>query len=332
MDELRNNVDYQDKCNEENRIETNKDCNKTNSKDYCSFCENIKIDSNIPNLMVMPILSKRIFDFVCLKDEQFKYDPCVRFYIEDDNYCDGDQICIDHVYAEYDFIGLRDKVLDGKMDSQNLKFHATNDSLYVCSINCGCSSENDEVYLYDEYIANIKEVQIDNNPNNHKVSIKSRIFEENLTFYICNLKIIASGKIGGKYFRASTKPYTGELSNCSKDYEWGPGFKPVDFYSRVDIPRVGKKVSIFEEFKGYLTIDCINTYDTYKKDNELLASFDASIEYSLLINKKIYTVIKEKLSVLTINQNIICCPENSEMLKSPSYCSLNGINRSDLNI
>lgn len=125
--------------------------------------------------------------------------------------------------------------------------------------------------------------------------------EENLTFYICNLRIIASGRIGCKYFRASTKSYTGELSNYSKDYEWGSGFKPIDFYSRVDIPRVGKKVSIFEEFKGYLTIDCINTYDTYKKYNDFLASFDASIEYSLLINKKIYTVIKEKLSVLTIN-------------------------------
>lgn len=331
MDELRNNVDYQDKCNEENTIETNKDCNKTNSTDYCSFCENIKIDSNIPNLMVMPILSKRIFDYVCLKDEQFKYDPCMRFYIEDERYCNGDPIYIENVYAEYDFIGLRDKVLDGKMDSQSLKFYATKDSLYVCSINCDCGSENDEVYLYDEYIANIKEIQIDNNPNNHKVSIKSRIFEENLTFYICNLKIIASGKIGSKYFKASTKPYTGELSNCSKDYKWGPGFKPVDFYSRVDIPRAGKKVSIFEEFKGYLTIDSINTYDTYKKD-DFLASFDASIEYSLLINKKIYTVIKEKLSVLTINQNIICFPENSAILKSPSYCSFNGSNRGDLNI
>lgn len=34
--------------------------------------------------------------------------------------------------VEYDFIGLTDKVLHGKIDVQNLKFYATNDSIYCC--------------------------------------------------------------------------------------------------------------------------------------------------------------------------------------------------------
>lgn len=330
MDECRNNIENQDECNEKCKIELDKDYQPMSHACHCNYCEPIEQDCDFRNAIAIPILSQRIFDCVCLEDEQFKYDPCVTFYIEDGNFCNGDPICIDCVNVEYDFIGLTNKVLDGKIDAQNLKFYATNDSIYCCELkthkddDCECH----ELYLYDEFVGNVKESQIDCKSHNH--GVKSRIFEENLNFYVCNFKISVCGKIGCKNFRASTIPYTGPLSDCYKHDCWSPGFKSVDLYGRVCIPKGAKKVAIHEEFKGCISVECVNTDDKYKRNKDCKSSFTAGVEYSLLVNKRIYTVIKDKLLVCSNNEDIICHPQSPGPSGCKPCCNLNRSSENDI--
>lgn len=68
MDESRNNIDNQDECNERCKIELDNDYQPINHACHCNYCEPIEQDCDFHNAVAIPILSQRIFDYVCLED------------------------------------------------------------------------------------------------------------------------------------------------------------------------------------------------------------------------------------------------------------------------
>lgn len=285
-------------------------CSTESEKDFTPIkkncdskgCKPINVKPDLDNAVTIPMIGYKIFDCISLEDKQFRFDPNVIFYIEDGCYCPGDSICVEKVRVDYDFIGLQDECLLAKIDAQTIKFKASTDSIFDC---------DDDMELYDEYTATVKEKT---NPNNIckqdtiKRGIKSTIFHRDLEFFVSNLKITVSGKIGCKPFIASTCPYTGSLSDDSlDDYDyWAPSFRKTDLYGKICLPKGAKKVSITEDFKAAFCVDCISTTDVYECVDGEKSSFTASLEYCLLIQDSISSIIKEKLLVVTTPGTKIC--------------------------
>lgn len=287
----RNDIDSQGCCSSEseNNFTPIKKCDSQG-------CTPINVTPNLDDAVTIPMIGYKIFDCISLEDKQFRFDPNVTFYIEDGCYCPGDSICIEKVRVDYDFIGLADEYLVGKLDTQTVKFHASMDSVFECD-------DDDESQLYDEYTATVKERT---NPSNIckqgtiENGVKSTIFHRDLEFVVVNLKITVTGKIGCNPFMASTSPYTGSLSGCGDSYDdWSPQFRATDLYGKICLPKGAKKVSITEDYKAMFCVDCVSTSGTYESVEGEKSCFEASLEYCLLIQSSVSSIIKERMLVVT---------------------------------
>lgn len=284
MDELKNNNnDFGccDPCPEDNPLQPiNVDCN--------SCCDGIQINciENMIDAKCVPILTQNIFDCIVVEDELFKFARDLTFTITTtETYVTGDHICLTDYAVNYEFIGLTDSTLTTQIDSIDVPFLPTNDSMYVCNT----------VTLYDSYEGSL-------NTNKYcceippKTGVKVRIFEEDLDFYICGLKITIAGKIGCACFKADFE-YSGPLSALN--------FKTIDLCGRICIPTGARKVTLYEEFDSCLDVGCITPRTSvYDGTNEIIASADLTLQ----VAKTIYSTIKEKLVVFTTPDGLICTP------------------------
>lgn len=303
----RNNIDSHGCCSGESE----QDFTPINNCDS-KGCKPINVTPDLDAAVTIPIIGYKIFDCITLEDKQFRFDPNVKFYIEDGCYCYGDSICVEKVRVDYDFIGLTEDTIKGKLDAQSINFYASKDSVYEDE-----TCDGEEVYLYDEFTATVKEKYrpTDSCSSQTEEGVKVTIFHRDLEFYVLNLKITVTGKIGCKNFVASTTPYSGSLSGICDSDDWTPKFRTTDLYGKVCVPKGAKKVSIEEEFKALLCVDCVSTSDTYVCVDDGKSSFEASVEYCLSIKSAISTIIKEKMLVVTTPGITICHDGNLDGCK-----------------
>ena len=253
----------------------------------------------------IPILAERIYDCISLEDTQRKYLKDLVFTIKTDcNYNEGDSICIETISVNYDCIGLNNEAISVRIDAldNNVVFGKANDA--QC---CQCQDNRDTINLYNVYNG-CALLNIDCLGQN--VGKRVIIGEDCLDFYICNLNITVTGKIGCKNFVAVSEGpgagptrYSGALTDL--------GFKEVDLFGSICLP-IGRNRVWFEEvFDACLSLDCIKATQKYvAPQNGECATFKADAFSTLAITKTIYATVKEQLIVYTNPGNI---------------CSTNGI-------
>lgn len=279
-------------------------------------CEELECECpDINNASCTPILSERIFDCISLEDEQSSFVDCVTFTIDDDHgqFREGERICIDRVGVTYKFIGLKDT-------HPNVVLVDNTPYLFVPptgSIFRGCNKP-----LFDEAEATVVTGKFccdrDDRPG-----VKTRIVEKDLEFFACELKITVVGRIGCRKFVAvkdfdrSSHHHEDEDENiancpvkCPKVVSLDDlGFKPITFVGRMCLPAGPRKSTVHEEFDVCLSADCVTPIcENFVRDDRCdgRSRFKASVEFSLLIRKSIFSTIREKLAVFTTPAGVRC--------------------------
>ncbi|HSQ88735.1 hypothetical protein [Romboutsia sp.] len=242
---------------------------------------------DINNATCIPILSHRIYDCICLENEQMRYLKDVLFTIKTNKgYEVGDEICIEKILVKYDCIGLTSNPLPVVIDNlPPVNFTPSSESPI-----CDCIQYHPIYSIYKGHV--VTDLKCCDEGR------KTKIVEPNLEFWICGLKIKVVGKIGCKPFIAETTEYNGKLFDFPSA---GNGFKNVDFFGRICLPVGRHRVKFEEIFEGCISADCITPTQTYDDH-----TFTADILATLLINKTIYATVKEELVVYTTPNGIVC--------------------------
>ena len=194
------------------------------------------------------------------------------------HYDEGAPICIDKIGITYDFIGMIEVEKKELVDFEKVIFSAKSGTAYKCC----------EETFYTKFTANVYTAKF-NSRTNKKNEVKSRVLENEAQFYICNLQVILFGTIGKQEFKAisSTTPYTGII------------FEDVgmDFCGKIYLPEEYKKVTIHEEYEGFLTAECAIADSKYDFSSN---TFTASVEFLLDVKKTIYSTVNEKMDIFTV--------------------------------
>lgn len=271
-------------------------------------CEPIELRCpvDISNARCIPVLTERIYDYVCLKSGtmklikdlvfEIKNKPCAKY--------GANEICVKDILVEYDFIGLinSDKKphLKSYIDNQEINFVPDE-----CAPECECYGKT----LYNSY-KNKKFIAT--NPSCCMDGKKIRIAQIGVEFYVCNLVITVTGKIGCEDFEACTH-YSGPILNISNAET-----TPLDFIGKVCLPSNQKCVNMKLNFDGCIGVDCVSPQEKFNPDKETNPNreFKADVFSSLLVTEKVYAIVKEELVVYTAPGRIPC---NDETIK-PSGC------------
>jgi len=248
---------------------------------------------DIANAKCIPILSHRIYDCVCLENEQMRYLKDVEFTIKGNKeYENGAEICIEKIIVKYDCIGLIDPSLSVIVDNLSPK------TFWPLLDSPSCECVPDLIGGPPRKVYNIYKGHVVTDLECCDEGRKTKIVEPNLKFFVCGLQIKVIGKIGCKFFMAETQEYNRLLENFPT---LGKGFKDVDFFGRICLPTGKNRVNFEEIFEGCISADCITPKHPYTGD-----TFDADILATLLINKTIYATVKEELVVYTTPNGIVC--------------------------
>lgn len=269
-------------------------------KEKCCEPKEIKCSPHsIDRAKCIPILTDRIFDCKRVHHEQVAYLPNVKFYIISDcKYEDGAKICIEKVSTEYDFIGLQtipQVIVDNNKSDKFIP------SLNSGSHTCKDTNTGEKFNIYNSFTGYITTSDGDC----CKEGVSKKIVEQNLEFYVCNLRIAVKGTIGCKEFKAITKPYSGSLVKA--------GFKLADFYGRLCFPQGRNSVTIDEIFESCISADCVSALSEYNCDCP--ECFRASIVASFASEKTVSELVKEKLIVFATPHGLYC--DNGDIM---SHC------------
>ena len=253
-------------------------------KDRCnleSCCSLIFEDADIYQAECIKVINEKIIDYITVEDFKYRVEEKGEFKIVNSfnyKYNEDDSIFIDKISINYDFIGMVEVEKEELINLEKTTFSAKSGTGYKCC----------EKNFYDKFTANVStsKCSLRVGKNNE---VKSRILENEVQFYVCNLQVILFGTIGKQEFKAisSTTPYTGVI------FEEGG----LDFYGNIDLPKGYKKVTIHEEYDGFLTAECAIADSQYNISSN---TFTASVEFLLEVEKTIYSTVNEKMDIFTI--------------------------------
>lgn len=250
-------------------------------------CDNLVSENDdIYKLKCIEVSNERISDYTTSEDFKYKIEKNGEFTIISTTnlpYDVGESILIEKVEVNYDFIGMLEEAKEELLNSNKVIFSAPVESGYNCS---GKTFYNEFAWSF----FNNKYYKTDS----IKSGIEIRILENDAQFYICNLKIVLLGKIGSKPFKAisNTSPFTGNILDGSC----------LEFYGKIIIPKDANKLTIHEEYNGYLTVECIRTDNVYSYNKN---TFNADVEFLFLMKKNLYLTVNEKMSVFIKPNDII---------------------------
>lgn len=272
MSNKRRRMDKSSNCHKEIKFKKNCDLN---------CCNNLIVkDSDIYEAECVPVVTEKIFDSITLEDFKYRVENEEFTIVSTDrcHYDEGAPICIDKIGITYDFIGMIEVEKKELVDFEKVIFSAKSGTGYKCC----------EETFYDKFTANVYTAKF-NSRTNKKNEVKSRVLENEAQFYICNLQVILFGTIGKQEFKAisSTTPYTGII------------FEDVglDFCGKIYLPEEYKKVTIHEEYEGFLTAECAIADSKYDFSSN---TFTASVEFLLDVKKTIYSTVNEKMDIFTV--------------------------------
>lgn len=272
---------------------------KNNCQDKaCQPLEVTAQRTDIRHARCIPILAERIYDCTNIESGGMKYIP-LTFNITSDltNYSQGDEICIKKISVAYDFIGLVNNdenplpvIVDNISAEQDFK--PTD-----CSPSVTCGGN----ILYNTYG---KSVETNLNQQCCEKGRKSKIAVTDAEFYVCNLQIFVTGKIGCNCFEASTSSYSGTLANFGGLEK---GLKSLDFLGNLCYPTGPSCLNMELKFQSCIGVDCVTASEKYSD-----ITFDASALVSLFSNLRVYSTVQEELVVYTTNNRINCNDENCD--------------------
>ena len=238
-------------------------------------------DVDIYQAECIKVINEKIIDYITVEDFKYRVEEKGEFKIVNSfnyKYNEGDSISIDKISINYDFIGMIESEKKELVDFEKVIFSAKSGTGYKCC----------EETFYDKFTANVYTAKF-NSSINKKNEVKSRVLENEAQFYICNLQVILFGTIGKQEFKAisSTTPYTGII------------FEDVglDFCGKIYLPEEYKKVTIHEEYDGFLTAECAIADSEYDFSSN---TFTASVEFLLDVKKTIYSTVNEKMDIFTV--------------------------------
>ncbi len=238
-------------------------------------------DADIYQAECIKVINEKIIDYITVEDFKYRVEEKGEFKIVNSfnyKYNEDDFIFIDKISINYDFIGMIEIEKEELVDLEKVIFSSKSGTGYNCC----------EKTFYNKFTANIcnGKCSLNRGKNNE---VKSRILENEVHFYVCNLQVMLFGKIGKQEFKAisSTTPYTGVI------FEQGG----LDFYGNIYLPTEYKKVTIHEEYDGFLTADCAIADGKYNISSN---TFTASVEFLLEVKKTIYSTVNEKMDIFTI--------------------------------
>lgn len=254
-------------------------------KDNCNLesrCSLILEDADIYQAECIKIINEKIIDYITVEDFKYRVEEKGEFKIVNTfnyKYNEDNSIFINKISINYDFIGMLDVEKDELVDLKKTTFLAKSGTGYKCC----------EKTFYDKFAANVCASKncFSRGKNNE---VKSRILENEAQFYVCNLQVTLFGTIGKQEFKAisTTTPYTGIIFEDDG----------LDFYGNIYLPKEYKKVTIHEEYDGFLTSECAIADSKYDFSSD---TFTASVEFLLEVKKTIYSTVNEKMDIFTIS-------------------------------
>lgn len=245
-------------------------------------CSNLIFeDADIYQVQCIKVINKKIIDYIQIEDFKYKVEEKGEFKIVNSfnyKYNEGDSIFINKISISYDFIGIIEAEKKELVNLEGVTFLAQSGTGYKCC----------EQTFYDRFTASVCTTKYYSR-SIKKNELKSKILENEVQFYVCNLQVILYGTIGEQEFKAisTTTPYTGII------FESGG----LDFYGEIYLPEEYRKVTIHEEYDGLLTAECAIADSEYDFSSN---TFTASVEFLLEVEKTLYTTVNEKMDIFTI--------------------------------
>ena len=265
-------------------------------------CEPIELKCpvDISNARCIPVLTERIYDYVCLKSGTMKLIKDLVFEVKHKQgvVYGADEICVKDIVVESDFIGLMNgdsgPLLKSYIDNQTIEF--TPDK---CSPAFSCETKT----LYNTYSNN---GFIATNRSCCETGKKTRIAQIGVDFCVCNLVITVTGKIGCEDFEACSQ-YSGPILNIITGES-----TPLDFIGEICLPSGKQCVNMNLKFDGCIGVDCVSAQGKFNpcKDTNPNREFKADVLSSLLVTEKVYAIVKEELVVYTSPNSITCSDGN----------------------
>ncbi len=250
---------------------------------------------NIQNTVCLPIYKDKISECISMQKSSEGFLNNITFNLDtvNPNYVAGKPIFIKKIDMSYDFIGLAASTVTNTqiaINGQTLTLTPT--ILYDASI-----TPDVQVYLFNELDGNIF-IQLSSYCETEIESeIKLITSERDRAFQVSNLKIVASGLIGGHSFTA-TADTSNLLTGGTNLISLSTFHIPViTFNGKINWPRIILKEKINANLilnNITLTSNCINPSVSGNP-----GSFMANVGVVFNINKQIYTSHKGPVAIFT---------------------------------
>lgn len=279
------------------------ECENTPSKPKPNKCTNqccepieLRCPADISNAICVPVLTERIYDYVCFKSGTMKLVKDLAFKVKERRGAKygANEICVKDVLVEFDSIGLmnedKEPRLKSYIDKKEVKFIPDE---------CSPEFECGDVSLYNSYK---NKYSISTSSSCCEQGKKTRIAQIGVEFYVCNLVITIRGKIGCEDFEACTT-YSGPILNIMDGKT-----TPLDFIGEICLPSDEHCLNMKFKFDGCIDVDCVSPQEKFNPDpcTNPNREFKADIFSSLLVTEKIYAIVKEELVVYTSPCRIKC--------------------------
>ena len=298
-------------------------------------------------MKIQGIVADKIYDSIhtsiaqeTLKNEEFIINS-------NESYIKGEKIYIDKISVDYNFIGIMDDedILSLPDSNDNKNFGIINIKAFDKDIKLNGikNSSYESQYIQTSYV--LDDDKIEKTPNSvrlykefegnisFKNNKKINVFKYGLRFFVDNLKVKISGKIGENKFNAIkdyrkynedlkcnyvninpvelTREDTLGLSNY-KNYknsynyktlkianpEVGLNFTPINICEKMNL---NDKIKIKLNLEGYLSAKDIILVEKYQGNNKIRAL----INYSFLIESHIYFINKENIAVFVKDKELL---------------------------
>lgn len=237
------------------------------------------------NTICVPLLVDRIYDSVYLEAKSSRLIKDLVFEIKEKesvNYGEN-EICIEDIYVDYCFIGLTNNE-----NAKMLTSYVNNKEINFVQDECSSEFECGGPALYNTY-KNKDNIKITSSDSKEDKSC--RITQIGVEFYVCNLVITLTGKIGCEDFEARTR-YSGPILDIMEFQT-----TPIDFIGDICLPSEDICVNMRLKFDGCIEVDCVSTqvkFDPNPHTNPY-QQFKADILSYLLVTEKIDVIVKEKV-------------------------------------
>lgn len=278
--------------------------NESQCKEQCCRPKTI-VCPDIREAKCIPALIDRIYDYVCLENEQTRCAKDKTFEIiwagtENVNELVGKEVCINTITLQYDCLGIKNENIETEI-GLNQTVSLEKDPCSQCS-NPKCPQ------IYTEYNGSI--------PCAGKGCCENgrtrKVCQSDIIPDSCFLYIIVEGTAGCIPFKAQYLVY-----NLADNANPGLGFKYVDFFGQVCLPDDRKKVNLRALFDVCVSVPCVAPKGAVRKittvdpveipeHNGEYYGFDANIFASLLVTEKLYVVVKDEVAVYTTPNTLSC--------------------------